>query len=214
MNLKGFTLIEVLLVMMIISILLLGSISLTVKYSADLQWNRVFNRLEQMLLDVNTYALAGISMGYKDGEVVELPGMYHLFIKKGEPIVWYLESRALAAGEMGDGDRKIVYQEKRNLDVLSMELEDIFLREDGGGGVEDHSESVLVTWSSPFARLSFYDQADVEFAGDELKETFDLGESSERCEENCLLFLEYQRSGGQMHVISFDLQKGIYRDFY
>jgi prepilin-type N-terminal cleavage/methylation domain-containing protein len=213
---RAFSLIEILVVMVIISILLLGSISLTVKYSADLQWNRLFNRLEQMVLDVNTYALAGISLGFEQHEEVEeLPDMHHLFISKGEPVVWYLESRALLDDEAAPSshDRKIVYQEKQDLDVSSMELEQIFLQESQEGGERKSYESVLFTWSNPFARLEFLD-ADLEFEGEGLKETFMLGEQDEMCGENCFLSLGYVKSGGEGRGILFDLQKGVYRDFY
>jgi prepilin-type N-terminal cleavage/methylation domain-containing protein len=213
---RAFSLIELLVVMVIISILLLGSISLTVKYSADLQWNRLFNRLEQMVLDVNTYALAGISLGFEEKEEVsELPDMRHLLMMKGEPIVWYLESRALLEDEAAPSshDRKIVYQEKQDLDVSSMELDQIFLQESQEGGERRSFESVLFTWSNPFARLEFLD-ADLEFDGKGLKETFVLGEQDEMCESNCFLSLEYVKSGAEGSGIMFDLQKGIYRDFY
>lgn len=208
MLVRGFTLIEVLLVMVIISILLFGSLSLTAKYSANLQWNRLFSRLEQLVLDVNTYALAGVSFGFEasGGVIEELPDMYHLLIKKGEPVVWYLESR-----ENGAARRKIVFQERRDLNADAMNLEEIFLRLNDE---QKSEEQVLLTWSNPYARLQFYPEASLEFLGDTVEEIFELGEPDELCQENCLLNLEYVKADAEKHAVSFDLQKGIYRDFY
>jgi len=207
MKYKGFTLLEVLLVIVIISLLLLGSVSLTVKYSSDLQWNRLFHRLEQLVLDVNTYALAGLSFGFEEGgSVDDLPDMYHLFIQKGEPVLWYLES---TAGE--EDERRIVFQEKHDLEVGVIDLEEIFLQSDTK---TENLERVLLTWSKPYAQLKFYGKADIQFSGGQLDETFDLGEISELCDETCSLTLEYQRSGGDLRRVSLDLQKGISREFF
>ncbi|MGE3278897.1 MAG: type II secretion system protein [Candidatus Altimarinota bacterium] len=203
---RGFTLIEVLLVIVMLSMLLLGSVSLTVKYSADLQWNRLFHRLEQLVLDVNTYALAGLSFGFEEGGLVDdLPDMHHLFLQKGEPVVWYVESRA----DTGD-ERKIVFQEPHDLEVDVIELQEMFLKSDAG---TENLERVLLTWSKPYAQLSFYGNVEMPFSGGRLEETFELGEMTEVCDENCALTLEYQRGEGELRRMSFDLQKGCIGSF-
>lgn len=159
------------------------------------------------MLDVNTYALAGLSFGFEEGgSVDDLPDMYHLFIQKGEPVVWYVES---AAGE-GD-ERMIVFQEKHDLEVDVMDLEEMFLKSEDGS---ENLEHVLLTWTKPYAQLKFYGDADVQFAGGELEEAFELGEMSEVCEENCALTLEYRRGEGEIRRLLFDLQKGISRGFF
>lgn len=216
--------VEILIAVVLICILLIGALALTAPYAADLQWDRLFDRLEQRFLDTNTYALAGVSMAKavdEEADVSSIPEMYHLFFKKGDAgEIWYLETRPLLPGESAPSghNRHITFQQRVDLDVPVLQLEQILLVDEIEKTTGESSDSVLVTWANPFAQLSFRFDHSLAFSGDAFLETFRLGDPDEKCEQypkTCFLSLTYERpESDDRYKMVFDLQKGIYRDFY
>lgn len=223
-RLWAFTLVEVLIAVVLIGVLLIGALTLTAPYAADLQWDRLFDRLEQRMLDTNTYALAGVSMAKavdEEAGVESIPEMYHLFFQKGEAgELWYLESRPTLPGDaaLPGHNRFVTFQQKVDLDIPVLALEQILLVDEIQKTTGRSSDSVLLTWQNPFAQLSFRFDHSLSVAGGALTDTFRLDEQDEECAlfpKTCFLSLSYERpESEERYKMVFDLQKGIYRDFY
>ncbi|MDF2379306.1 MAG: prepilin-type N-terminal cleavage/methylation domain-containing protein [Candidatus Gracilibacteria bacterium] len=231
-SLRGFSLIEVLVATVMISIVLIGSIGMTTRYIYNYSWPKLFDAVEQEFLDVNTAALAGFSKAFaKSGEnIAEIPEMYHLYFEEGDDLgMYYLETRMQDVLSNEVEKRQITYQEYVSVDVDMLKLERIalFATADPSASTVLSREGVLMTWSNPFSQLSFrflpinkkMDRVSVNV----LVDTFDLPDEPSDCEQsetlktpgNCFVGLKYSRPGTtQEKSVMFGKQKGIYRDFY
>jgi len=227
---RAFTLVEILVAIVIMSFILVSGISMTVHYIYDMNWDRLFDRLERQFLDINAFALAGFSAAYVESgdDVKELPEMYHMYMESMEDEfgVWYFESR-LKDGATSDDQRWITYQKYFDLDVSPIILEKVVLQEgptlESGPQITDNN--VLISWANPFSQLSFrMYSSQLLKTGDDLKQGFTLNPERLGCKDYpkvCALTLYFIRPESlsrkdvvlQAKTLTFDLQKGIYRDF-
>ncbi|MDP2691939.1 MAG: prepilin-type N-terminal cleavage/methylation domain-containing protein [Candidatus Gracilibacteria bacterium] len=222
---RGFTLVEILIAMVIISLMLGAGITMTNRYLQGVRWDRLFDRLERQFLDVNTYALAGFTKSDVGDDLAELPEMYHLYFEadQDEFGLWYIESKQ--RGVVSENERTISFQEHiDDLDVFPIQLNELVLREgpDSETGERRTADSVVMTWSRPFSQLSFriFDEGSGGLDQSEegiLSSDFDLPEEIEDCQQFpkvCHLTMTFiwPETSVERSMI-FDLQKGVTRNY-
>ncbi len=217
---RAFTLVEVMVAMIIISILLVSGLGITRHYLQQNAWDTLFQRLERSFQDVNVYALAGFSAGFAESgeQVAELPEMYHLYFESGRDggAIWYFETRRQDP-EGSATKRHISYQDYIEFPVNRILMEKVELYADHTGGGQQTESNVLLTWKNPFAQLSFQPVATElsKAVGDNtlLESEFDLPADYSGCQNNpdeCSMTIIYEREGStERRQITIDLQKGV-----
>jgi prepilin-type N-terminal cleavage/methylation domain-containing protein len=221
---RGFSLIEILIALLVISILLVAALGMTTRFVSEAAWDRLFVRLERQFLDTNTYALAGFSKAFAlTGEKIEeVPEMIHLYYELGgEMGAWYLETKKNEDPALLN-DRLIAYQEFLPIDdVEPIVLKSLALIESDDPDSTSllTRPAVIITWQNPFSLMNFH-FFDVKLAkvGEKLADRFTLPDVPEQCQgpigANCFLSLTYERPGTtQVKSMVFSKQKGVYKDF-
>jgi|CXWL01.1.fsa_nt_gi prepilin-type N-terminal cleavage/methylation domain-containing protein len=218
MHLRAYTLIEVIIAMVIITLLLLGAIGLVRSYSMSLQWDRLFSVLEQEFFNANVYALAGVAANSADDEdplVSVLPGMRHLYFQKGDVSqLLYLETVENGA------KRKIIFSRRLKIDpagdvnLKKIEFFDGFFEPPELLGASDQ---LLMSWASPLSELTFHGFSEDLFSNEVLngQESFLLPPVELRCEKHpdqCLIKITFQDQRGDERGEFFDVQKGVERE--
>ena len=218
-SLRGFSLLEILIAMVIVTILLVGSLRIVDSYLAQASWGRLFTQLERSFLDANVYALAGFSAGYADsGDSADIPEIYHLYLETGDhgQSLWYLESHRENLEDEPE-EQQISFQRYIELPVKRIELDRIQLNSDRVGGSQRTTQQILISWENPFAQLSFYEIANplTKTANpEELETSLTLpDEPYDGCDTNpreCHVELVYQHPGtGVEKQLMIDLQKAL-----
>jgi len=224
--LRGFSLLEVLVAVVIVSVLLAGGMHMTSRYVYTSAWDRLFDRIEQQFSDVNVYALAGFSAAYEENiqDLNKVPEYYHLYFRTNDSMVeaWYLETQQI--GTQGvDDEYEVVYQQYIDFEVDPIVLEGLSLQNqpDLDKGLIQSYDHVFVTWSNPFADLSFqFSSAAPTFRSENgsFGETFRLTGPNPVCEDGntvCHLTLSFLRPGStDFNRLVLSQQKGVYREFY
>lgn len=213
---------EILVALMIISIIMVGSLMLGRRYAIRSYWDKLFQMAQQQFLETNVYALSGVTARYLDLGVPvnqeELPEMHHLYWQVGEEgIVWYLETKQKDYKTMAVMDRELVFDQEVTFDLPYFTIRKLELYQDEETSVSGISgDAALITWTGPLAELSFH-FFDNGLASSSFPAEFTMTEQPEHCVDSpdkCMLKITFENNAGIQKAMFFDLQKGIYKDFF
>lgn len=190
---RGFSLAEIMVALVVISLLIVGSYSLTIGFVHEYQWNRVFSKLEDEFLKANTKALAGLS------STKNIPEQYALYFETGtqEMKMWYLELSS----------KEILFQFPVFDDSIPIQLQKIAV-------LDKTAPAALLIFTPPFAQLNFYLLSaalpkDSEFV---MKPNIEISQTPACSSDTCALELTFVRPGtSNQRTVLIDLQKGIER---
>lgn len=155
----GFTLVELIIVMAIMSFLLALSAPMVEAARSDISMNRTLRFVKTDLITGMGYALAGKSIGAFSAndlsDIHQIPETYALYFQKSsdstDPKYYYVE---LVPVEGKSGEVSVNYQVEKEWPSSAVALTDIRLT-DGGTDPGRSVEQALIFFTSPFGKINF-----------------------------------------------------------
>lgn len=220
MRLRAFTVLEVLVSLMIISVIVVGGLMVSSRYALRNYWEELFQSVEQEFFTTNVYALSGVSVQGLDLGVSldeeDLPEMHHLYFQTGnDGKLWYVETRQKEGGT--SSQREVVFDEQKVFDLNYFKLNSLELFQDEETAVGVSEPAVLMTWTGPLAQLTFHFISSPLVGGSSFPAEFVMPDEPSHCvdtPDQCLIKTTFEDRAGNTKAMFIDLQKGVSKEFF
>jgi prepilin-type N-terminal cleavage/methylation domain-containing protein len=207
---KGFTMIELLIVLAIMSFLLALSAPFITSTRADIAMNRTLRQVKTDLITNMGYALAGKSIGaLSKGDITDasqIPSHYGLYFQAGEfgnqEPYRYLEMTTDGLSE----DVKLNYDFVKEWPASAVALKDIRLISDSGAS-ERSVSNLLIVFSAPFGKVNFMTGHDELLSGNSISVRDAMEENKDI--KQIKLDFQYKNNEISTTTLSFNTDKTI-----